>query len=479
MDVTVTFKVTVTFLFAAKADTITKLSSLAKKHMSQQTTSPSLRSFFIIWIGQLVSLVGSQLTGFALGVWVYDQTHSVMLVALTQIAYQAPQIVLSPVAGVLADRWDRRTAMIVSDFGAGLAALAAALLYLNGLLKPWMVIPIILWMSAFTALMWPAYTASITLLVPKEQYGRANGFVQMGEALTQIAGPALAGVFYVIIRVGNMALIDFATYLFSVILMILFVRIPRPPRTEDGRQAAGSMWQEIRFGWDYIVRRKGLLTLLMYFLTINFLGGIMGPLITPLILDNWKADVLGYLSTIMGVGMLAGTLVMSAWGGGKRKIYTLLGANIIGAIFLAAVGLRISIPLIAVCGFGFMFFGPMTNASSQAIWQSKVAPDIQGRVFAIRRMIAWSSGLIAPLLAAPLADYVFKPGMSAGGMLAGLLGPVVGVGANHGVGVLISVLGLLTGVMSLLAFFNPSIRNVEIDLPDHSVLAAPEESAGA
>jgi MFS family permease len=340
-----------------------------------------------------------------------------------------------------------------------------------------MVIPINLWMSAFIALMWPAYTASITLLVPKEQYGRANGFVQLGEALTQIAGPALAGVFYVTIRLGNMALIDFGSYLFAVTLMILFVRIPRPPQTEDGHQAKGSMWKEMRFGWDYIIARKGLLSLLMFFLAMNFLGGIMGPLFTPLILDNWKADVLGYLSTIMGVGMLAGTLVMSAWGGGKRKVYTLLGAGVVSSLFLMAVGLRISIPLIAVCGFGFMFSMPLLNASSQAIWQAKVAPDVQGRVFAIRRMIAWSSGLIAPLLAAPLADYVFKPGMTEGGALATLLGPLIGVGANHGVGVLISVLGLLSVVVCVLAFFNRSIRNVEIDLPDHVAAAATEVAA--
>jgi DHA3 family macrolide efflux protein-like MFS transporter len=323
-------------------------------------------------------------------------------------------------------------------------------------------------------LMWPAYTASITLLVPKEQYGRANGFVQLGEALTQIAGPALAGVFYVTIRLGNMALIDFASYLFAVALMILFVRIPRPQQTEDGHKAKGSMWKEMRFGWDYIIARKGLFSLLMFFLAINFFGGIMGPLFTPLILDNWKADVLGYLSTIMGVGMLAGTLVMSAWGGGKRKVYTLLGAGVVSSIFLSAVGLRISIPLIAVCGFGFMFTMPLMNASSQAIWQAKVAPDVQGRVFAVRRTIAWSSGLVAPLLAAPLADYVFKPGMAEGGALASVLGPIVGVGANHGVGVLISVLGLLSIGVSVLAFSNHSIRNVETDLPDHAAVAATE-----
>lgn len=436
--------------------------------MEKQTNTGGMRTFFTIWVGQLISLIGSQLTGFALGVWVYDQTHSVSLIALTQIALGAPFVFLSPLAGVLADRWNRRTAMIISDFGAGLGVLIAAILYLSNTLKPWMVIPINFFISAFVTLMWPAFTASVTLLVPKEQYGRANGFVQLGEALPQIAGPAIAGILYVAIKVGNMALIDFATYVFSVVLMILFVRIPNPPRTEDGHKAKGSIWLEMRYGWDYIVERKGLLSLLIFFMATNFLGGVMQPLVTPLILDDWKADVFGYLSTIMGIGMLIGTLLMSAWGGGKRKVFTLLGAGLIGGLFLSAIGfVSNSIPLLAVSGFGFMFTVPLMNASSQAIWQAKVAPDVQGRVFAVRRAIAWSSQIVAPLLAGPLADGIFKPGMAAGGILAPVFGPIIGVGAHEGIGLLISILGVLSAIVAVIGFFAAPIRNVETDLPDH------------
>lgn len=444
--------------------------------MLETSTFHKLRAFLTIWAGQLVSLIGSQLTGFALGVWVYDQTHSVSLLALTQIAMQAPFVLLSPLAGVLADRWNRRTAMVVSDVGAGLAVLTVAGLYFAGWLQPWMVIPLNFWMSTFQTLMWPAYTASVTLLVPPEQYGRANGFVQLGEALPQIAGPALAGALYVAIHLGNMALIDFASYVFAAGLMLLWVRLPNPPRTAAGQQARGSVWQEMRFGWDYITARPGLLALLSYFLIVNFLAGVMQPLFVPLILDNWSADTLGYLSTIMGVGMLAGTLTMSAWGGGRRKIYTLLGAGAAGALFLSGVGLRLSIPLLAVCGFGFMFTTPLMNASSQAIWQSKVPPDVQGRVFAVRRAVAWSAQIVAPLLAAPLADYVFKPGMAAGGALAAVFGPLVGVGANHGIGVLISCLGLATGAVSLAALVFPTLRNVERDVPNYAAAPAGEPS---
>ncbi len=444
--------------------------------MKKQSTSGGMSAFLIIWVGQLVSLIGSQLTGFALGVWVYDQTRSVLMIALTQIAMQIPFVLLSPLAGLLADRWNRRTAMIVSDAGAGLAVLAAGALYLSGYLQPWMVIPINFWMAAFITLMWPAYTASVTLLVPKEQYGRANGFVQLGEALPNIAGPALAGALYVAIHLGKMALIDFGTYVFSVILMFLFVRIPNPPRTTEGREAKGSIWKEMKFGWDYIMERKGLLSLLSFFVAMNFVSGIMSPLIVPLILDNWQADTLGYLSTIMGVGMLAGTLVMSAWGGGKRKVNTLLSAGFVSGIFLIGAGLRASIPLLAVCGFGIMFTGPFMNACSQAIWQAKVAPDVQGRVFAVRRGIAWSSNIIAPLLAAPLADRIFKPGMAEGGVLAPIFGPLIGVGASRGVGLLISTLGFLSLIVTVVAFATPLIRRVELDLPDHVTTLAPDES---
>src|SRR5258708_9488686 len=124
----------------------------------------------------------------------------------------------------------------------------------------------------------------------------------------------------------------------------------------------------------------------------------------------------------MGLGMLSGTLVMSAWGGGKRKVYTLLGINLVGSCFLILAGVRASIPLLAVAAFGFMFTLPIMNASSQAIWQAKVAPDVQGRVFAVRRAIAWSSQILSPLLAAPLVDYIFRPGIAVGASLAPFFG---------------------------------------------------------
>ncbi len=432
-----------------------------------------IRTFFTIWFGQLVSLLGSQLTGFAMGVWVYDQTHSVSMLAFTQVALQAPYVILSPLAGVFADRWNRRTAMIISDAGAGLSVLAAGVLFITNHLQPWMVILINLWMSTFHTLMWPSFTAATSLLVPKKHYGRASAFTQLGEALPAIIGPAVAGALYASIQLGKMALIDFASYAFAVLVMLAFVRIPNPATTIQDAKGKTSFWKDMRFGWDYIVARKGLLALLLFFLTINFLSGVIGPLITPLILDNWDAATLGYLGTLMGVGMLIGTLVMSAWGGTRRKIFTLLAAGLLDGLFLFGAGLRASLPLLAICGFGIMFTGPFMKASSQAIWQAKVAQDVQGRVFAIRRAIAWSSGIVSPLLAAPLADYLFKPGMASGGVLAPVLGPIFGVGASRGVGVMVSLVGVLSVITVIVAANVSRLVRVELDLPDHDVIAQP------
>jgi hypothetical protein len=279
-------------------------------------------------------------------------------------------------------------------------------------------------------------------------------------------------VLYVTIQLGNMALIDFASYVFAVLLMLLFVRIPSPARAIQNAKEESSLWKEMRFGWDYIMARKGLLALLILFMAYNFFSGVIGPLITPLILDNWNASTLGFLSTLMGVGMLTGTLVMTAWGGSKRKIFTLLGADLLDGLFLVAAGLRVSLPLVSVCGFGAMFCGPIAMSASQAIWQAKVAPDLQGRVFAFSRTIAMSASIVAPLLAAPLTDYIFKPAMAPGGALAPMLGPIFGVGAGRGVGVVISLVGLLIMATALIALNVPRLRRVEVDLPDHDPAGA-------
>ncbi len=297
--------------------------------MIERSKPRGMRTFFVIWSGQLVSTLGSGLTSFALGVWIYERTGSTTLFALNMLAFVLPNLLVSPFAGALVDRWDRRRVMILSDTGAGLSTLAIVVLMTLGRLEVWHVILISAWNSAFTTFQWPAYSAATTLLVPKAQLGRAGGMVQIGEAMSQLISPALAGALFVTVGLQGVVVVDFVTYLFAVTTLLL-VHIPSPELSQDGLEGRGSIWKEAIYGWRYIAARKGLFGLLTVFAAYNFFSGLFSPLIGPLILDMYSPEVFGYLGSIVGVGMLVGTLLMSAWGGPKRRIHGVLAFLMLG-----------------------------------------------------------------------------------------------------------------------------------------------------
>ncbi len=425
-----------------------------------------MRIFIIVWSGQFVSTIGSGLTSFALGVWIYQETGSTTLFALNLLAYALPSLLLSPIAGALADRWDRRLMMILSDTGAGISTLAIAILAITNHLEVWHIYLATAINSGCSTFQWPAYSAATTLLVPKDQLGRAAGMVQIGEAISQLIAPAIAGAMLVATGLQGVIIVDFVTFI-CAILTLAFVRFPKPAVTAEGEAGRGSIWQEAGYGWRYISARPGLLGLLVVFALSNFLFGLMSPLLAPMILEISDARVLGLLSSIMGSGMLIGTLVMSAWGGPKRRVHGVLAGMAVMGFFIMLFGVRPWIPLMAVAGFGAMLMSPIVNASSQALWQSKVAVDVQGRVFAVRRMIAWSVMPLAYVMAGPLADHVFNPLLVEGGALAdSLIGSILGVGAGRGIGLLIAVIGLLSIAVSLSGYLYPRTRLVEDELPD-------------
>ena len=438
--------------------------------MSKLSLTAGMRVFSVIWFGQLVSTLGSGLTAFALGVWIYQKTGSTTLFALNLLAYALPNLIVAPFTGALVDRMDRRWMMILSDTGAGLSTLSVALLFFTGRLEVWQIYIATAANAAFSTIQWPAYSAATTLLVPKAQLGRASGMVQIGEAASQLISPAVAGALLVRSGLQGVVLVDFATYLFAVFTMLL-IRIPAPEISPEGREGRGSLLKEAMYGWKYITARSGLFGLLLVFAATNFLSGLTSPLIAPMVLDMASPEVLGYLASTVGVGMLVGTLVMSVWGGPKRRIHGVLGFLMLAGLFTALLGLRPSISLMAVAGFGLMFTMPIINGSSQAIWQSKVAPDLQGRVFSVRRVIAWSTTPLAYLLAGPLADRVFKPLLNEGGALTGSVGRVIGVGPGRGTGFFFIVIGFLGTLAAFSGYFNPRVRLVEDELPD----AVPEE----
>jgi MFS family permease len=436
-----------------------------------------MKTFLTVWFGQLFSTLGSGLTGFALSVWIYQQTDSVTILAFNLLANTIPNIIFAPLTGLVADRWDRRWVMILSDTIAGISTLAVALLWWNGNLQVWHVYIATTLIASGSAFQWPAYSATTSLLVPKEQLGRVNGMIQMGEALSFLVSPVLAGMLFGSIGLGGVILIDFATFCAAVVTLLI-VRFPQH-RTESGKGSEKeSFFHAASFGWRYILARPGLLGLLIYFGAVNFLWGMVLPLYQPLILDLSSTQVLGVISSIGGLGVLLGSTLMSVWGGPKRRVLGILVAGGLSGIFLFITGIQPSLILIGFGLFGGFFCYPLLNASSQALWQSKVAPEVQGRVFAIRRLISWSTQPLALIVAGPLVDRVIDPFMRIDTPLTTTLKQIIGHGSDRGIGLLFLLLGVGLIFAAVIAYFNPRIRGVEEELPD-AIPSTAVNAAGA
>lgn len=434
----------------------------------------ALRGFLIIWLGQLVSLTGSRLTGFAVGVWVYQTTGSATRFALITLATILPGILLAPLAGALVDRWDRRRALILSDAGSGLCTAALGLLIWTGSLEVWHIYLLVLLGSIFDSVQTPAFSASIPLLVPKEQLARATAMNQMASAIARIVAPLLAGVLLEPLGLGGIVAVDLAT--FGVALATLAVaRLPRPPRSAEGEKARGSLRSEVLAGWDYLRLRPGLLSLLVLFAAVNFALGTLQVLVTPMVLSFATAEVLGLVMSVASAGLLAGSLAMSAWGGPRRRISGVFLPMVVQGVILILGGLRPNAVLIGTAAFLFLACLPFVTASSAAIWQSKIPSDLLGRAFAVQRIVAWSSLPLAYLVAGPLSDRVFEPLLAPGGALAGSVGAVFGVGPGRGIALLFSVLGVFQLAVLALAYSNPRLRHLEEELPD----VLPGGAAGA
>jgi MFS family permease len=423
-----------------------------------------MKTFLIIWFGQLVSMLGSALTQFAIGVYVYQTTGSATQLSFVILVATLPRLIIAPFAGALVDRWDRRAVMIVSDTVAAITTLALWMLLAMGDLQVWHIALVVAVGAIAGIFQFPAYQAATTLLVAKEHFGRASGLNQLAGAIAQIASPLLAGFLIVTIQMQGIILIDFATFLFAMITLV-FIRIPCPIATEEGRAARGSLWREAGYGLTYLRARPGLLGLLIIFAFVNFALGYTGVLMMPLVLSFASADVLGSILSFGGIGTLIGSLAMSAWGGSKQKINSLLGSIFLFSVFLIGMGARADAIVIAISAFGLFALLPIANASSQAIWQAKVAPDLQGRVFAIRAMIAQAITPITYLTAGPLADFIFEPLMKSENALGGM----IGIGAGRGIGLMFILIGVFIAIATAIGYSISRIRNVETELPDFDV----------
>ena len=434
------------------------------------------RAFLVVWSGQVLSMTGSAMSQFALSIWAYEKTGLATSLAMVEFFFQGAMILATPLAGVWVDRWNRRLTMMLSDLLAVSATIGILLLHRFGYLAIWHLYVAGVINGIGQAFQWPAYSAAITQMVPKEQYARAGGLMSLAESGSIILAPILAGLLIGTLGVDGILLIDIVTFgfAFSALLMIT---VPSPVPQEKQQQE--SMLRQTTFGFRYIVSRTPLLCLLTIYAVTNFVTSIGFPLLTPMVLARTGNDVkaLAMVLSAAGIGGVLGGLLMGAWGGPRRRIQGILLGNTIN---FGLMGVMVTLgrnPVWWAAGFLIgQCLGTMVNGLSQSIWQVKVPVEVQGRVFATRRLI---SSIIAPLglaISGPLADRVFEPAMAGGGWLPRVAAPLAGTGAGAGMSLIFFGCCMLATLASLSGFVIPAVRNLETLIPDNDT-TEPRSSA--
>jgi MFS family permease len=366
------------------------------------------------------------------------------------------------------DRWNRKLVLVLSDSTAGLATLVVLILYLTGGLQIWHLYLIGFLAGIFQTFQYPAYAAAVTMMVPKVHYARASGMLDLAWSASSVLAPLLAGLLLGQIGTAGIMVIDLATFSFAIVSLLL-APIPQPAQSRPGAEAKGSIWEESSYGFRYIWMRPSLLALLLLFAAGNLAESAGFTLFAPMILARTGGSELslGSVQSVGAIGGVVGGVLLSVWGGSKRRIHGVLtGWALSGAgILLMGIGRGLFVWMLA--SFLYAFFELIARGSNQAIWQVKVAPDIQGRVLGSRFLASQITMPGAMMLVGPLADHVFEPAMMPGGALAGALGWLVGPGPGAGMALLCVCAGLLTIGVPLIGYAVPLVRDVEDMIPDH------------
>ena len=427
-----------------------------------------LQAFYALWGGQLISVIGSGMTRFGLSVWILVETGDTS--AYTMLIFFAvfPAGLGALFTGPFIDRWDRRKLFIGANLVASLAILAMAILYFTDSMTLWHLYLVMTVNGIASAFISPAMQSSARLLVPKEKLNRASGLSQLLRPMETILAPSLAGLIVGTLGLEVVFIIDFVTFIVNI-LILWMISIPRPLQTieQTGRI---KFWAELSAGFRYIRERPAFIILLTLFsITLFLLPGMAYSLLTPLVLSFETEKVLGLVLSVFGVGSIIGGAFLASWPPSRRRMHGILAA--LAAVGAAAVLIGIwenpwTIGLgVFLTGMSFVF----VTGLNQVIWQVKSAPEMQGRLFALMGTLAVGGQSLGILAAGPLASKVFQPLLVEGGILAGSVGALIGVGTGRGMGFMFILIGLIVFGVVLLSWLNRSIRLLEDRLPDYEI----------
>ncbi len=431
---------------------------------------PSMGRFLVVALAQLISVLGSTLTDVALPLWVLKETGSLLNFALIAVAGLVPGLLVLPVAGAVVDRYSRRAVMLCGDVGAGGTQLLLGVLVWTGSLQVWHIYPLIALLSVSLTFQRLAYGSAVAQLVPKQYLGHANGVVQMIGGGATVMMPLLSVALLAVIDLGGILVIDVISYA-AAILIVLLVRFPRTLAWSRRESLTAEIREGFRFSWGH----RGLRSMLLFFMGLNVFLAPLFLMMTPLVLAFAGLDEVARISVAGGAGALLGGLAMSIWGGPRhRRLTTVLCCTLVLAAFCLVVGLRPTLWVIGIGAFGISMWLVLLNGVYTTIVQVKVPQRFHGRVFAINTVIAWSTLPLGWTLVGPLGSSLLEPLMAPGGLLAGTVGRVIGVGPGRGIGLLYLLLGVAIAVLVLVAMRRPRIARFDDEVPD----AQPDDQLG-
>lgn len=396
------------------------------------------RRFTLIWAAQLVAHVANGLTPFALTIHVYRQTGLSSSVALVTIVGFLPAVALAPLAGVLADRHDRRLLMLLSN---ALTALGLGLLLVVFAATGGALVPVCLCLalgSASAALLDPAYRAIITDLLAPDQYARAGGMVQLASAAQFLIAPAVAGVLMARADVTTVIALDLGLTVLTAIGMACIPGSGGPTRTGEGPAA----WSDLRAGVQFLTAHRGVAALVALATLVTFCIGFLQTLLTPMLLDLTDEQTLGVVRSTAAVGMLVASLAIGMFGLGDRHLRAVAVSLVTAGTVIALIGAATDVVVIGVLAFAFFLALPPLNTGVEVLARSAVPNDIQGKVWGLIGFISQLGYVAAYALSGPLADLVFVPLLGTDGVLAGSVGRVIGTGPSRGIGLMFVIVGV-------------------------------------
>ena len=429
-----------------------------------------MRTFYTIILTQIFSMIGSQISGLVIGIYLYQTTGNATPLALTAFFALLPNLFASSVAGVMSDRYSRRLIIAFADLGQAVVTFGLFLSFASGSFQVWHLYLAALIQQTFAVFQNPAFSASVTMLVPPEQRDRANSLTQITGPMAGIVAPAIAGVVYVLVGVPGAIMIDLLTFVVAFAVMMR-IYIPQPEKTEAGQALSGSWRKDVMAGFRYLWARQPLFWLAMFAASLNFLFTGLGTIMTPYILSRTNSEpLLGLISSLMNVGMVIGALLAGMLVSPKHRVRTAVGTIFVASIMIAMFGLAQTPIALIVLGFVMLMPMPAANTAFMSLIQDKVAPDVQGRVFAVIQQIAMMFGPLSNLLVGPLIDQVFEPAVGQPGWER--FAPFVGNEPGAGMGLLLIFCGLGAAMICGIYYAQPMIRHAERKLPSYEPTAA-------